>query len=510
MGYASENRDLLTKTLTMEGHSIDLLRQLGLTSKQYEQDFFRNRVMFTIHSLTGKPIAFAGRIMDKTANAPKYINSPETDIYVKSRTLYGLFQARKTIQQADECILCEGYTDVISLHQAGIENVVASSGTSLTTEQIRQIKRFTPNIKIIYDGDAAGVKAALRGLDMVLEEDMNVKIVLLPDKEDPDSYVQRVGATAFQAFIKKEGQDFILFKTRLLLDDAQGDPVKKTKLIKDIVSSVAKIPDPIKRQLYLRECAALMRVEESILIGETGKIVKKSLEDKKKGGSAAPSVFSRSESADDVPFPTEEYGQPTDSQLITDEPFLEKKHSAVGDEFQEKDIARILIYSGGELYNKEQKVTVAAFILSNIADVMNQFDSRFYQTIIYETLAQVQSRTPLSTTFFLNHSNKEIRDFAATVLTANYDYSPNWEEKLGRKLETQEMPDLNFTKDSELSLKRFKLRKIIKLCDENQIRIKKASDSGDAADLMKHLKVQQHLLTMRNALARELNTVILK
>ena len=511
LGFSPEFRDSLTKTLVSEHHSIDLLRKLGLTSKQYEQDFFRNRVMFTIHGMTGKPIAFAGRIMQKDVNAPKYINSPETDIYVKNKVLYGLFHAKKAIQKEDETILVEGYTDVISLHQSGIENVVASSGTSLTTEQIRLIKRFTPNIKIIYDGDAAGVKAALRGLDMVLEEDMNVKIVLLPNKEDPDSYVQSVGATAFQEYIKKEAKDFILFKTQLLVEEAAGDPIKKAKLIKDIVASIAKIPDPVKRQLYLRECAALMRVEESILIGETGKLVRKSLEDKKKGG-AAPSSASAASSDDNWAGLTEDMSRPSDNHLAIEEAYSEKKisNTAGGDEFQEKDIIRILIASGGEIYDKEHNVTVAAYIISNIEDVIEHFDNRLYHKIIQETVAMVQKNTPLSTQYFLSHSVREIRDLAASLLANPYDYSDNWENKLNRPLETQKSPELNFNMDSLQAIKRFKLRKIMKLCEQNQEIVRKSSDSGDISTMMKHLKIQQRLLEMRNSLAKEMNTIVFK
>lgn len=508
LGFSPESRDSLTKTLSTEGYSIDLLRKTGLTSKQYEQDFFRNRVMFTIHGMTGKPIAFAGRIMQKDTNAPKYINSPESDIYVKNRVLYGLFHAKKFIQQEDECILVEGYTDVISLHQAGIENVVASSGTSLTTEQIRLVKRFTPNIKIIYDGDTAGVKAALRGLDMVLEEDMNVKIVLLPNKEDPDSYLQNMGATVFKEYVKKEAKDFILFKTQLLLEEAAGDPIKKSKLIKDIVTSIAKIPDPVKRQLYLRECAALMKVEEAILIGETGKLVRKSLEDKKKGV-AAPS--SASAAAGLAGF-TDDISQPTDNQTVIEETYGEKKASAVtgGDEFQEKDIVRILIASGGEILDKEHNVSVAAYVISNIEDVLEQFENRMYYKIIQETIVHIQKGTPLSTQHFLSHSVKEIRELAAAILSNPYDYSDNWENKFQRPLETQKAPDLNFTEDSKQALKRFKLRKIMKLCDQNQELVRKSSESGDVSTMMKHLKIHQKLMLIRNALAAELKTVIFK
>ena len=523
LGFTTDDSNLLTKTLITEGYALEYLRKLGLTSKEYERDFFRNRVMFTIHSLAGKPLAFAGRIMLKDANAPKYINSPETEIYTKSRSLYGLFHARKAIQQTDECILVEGYTDVISLHQAGIENVVASSGTSLTTDQIRMIKRFTPNIKILYDGDAAGIKAAIRGLDMVLEEDMNVRVVLLPNKEDPDSFVQRLGATAFQEFIAKEAKDFIFFKTQSLLDEAAGDPIKKSKLIKDIVASIAKIPDAVKRQLYTRECAALMRVDEAILIGETGKIVRKNLEDKKKGYSASAGAASQSgqpnrvgggggapSESDWIP-PAEEFGQPTDNYHAIEQVYGEKKQAVTGgDEFQERDIVRILVAAGGDIYDVEHNVTVGAFILSNIEEVMNEFDNKLYQRIVHEVHALLQKNAPLSPQHFLSHANAEFREFATTVLFDSHNYSDNWEIKWGRALETQKMPDVNFTKDSFSSLKRFKLRKIMKVCDHNQELIRKASDAGDMATMMKHLKIHQRLMEMRTQLANELNTVVLK
>ena len=295
LGYAPAGRDLFTRQAVGKGYNIELLRKLGLTT-QYDRDFFRGRVMFTIHNLSGKVIGFGGRILQKDVKAPKYINSPETEIYNKSKVLYGAYFAKKSIRKEGECILVEGYTDVISLHQAGIENVVASSGTSLTVEQIRLIKRYTPNVKIIYDGDIAGVKAALRGLDLVLEQGMNVKVVLLPEGEDPDSYLQSVGATAFKEYIDQQAQDFILFKAKVLLKEAGDDPVKKAGVIKDIVDSIAKIPDPIIRGLFVRECAKVVGVEEELLVAETNKRVgrafkKKQLEwqkTKTAGGSALP------------------------------------------------------------------------------------------------------------------------------------------------------------------------------------------------------------------------------
>ena len=500
LGFAPEYRDALTKTLVTEGYSIENLRKVGLTSS-YDNDFFRGRVMFAIQGLSGKPIAFAGRIMQTDTKAPKYINSPETEIYLKSKILYGLYHARKMIQKNDECILCEGYTDVISLHQAGIENVVASSGTSLTTEQIRLIKRFTQNIKIIYDGDAAGIKAAIRGLDLVLEEDMNVKIVLLPNKEDPDSYVQNVGATAFLEYIDKEAKDFIFFKTQILLEEAAGDPIKKSKLVKDIVASIAKIPDPVKRQLYIRECAALMRVEEAILVGETGKLIRKGMDEKKAGRAAPP------------PSVSDEAGQPTDNQKVIEETYSEKKpqnlSSGEGDH-QEKDIARILVVHGSEVFDIENNVTVAAFVMSNIEDVIQDFDNKLYQRIAQETAALLQKNTPLSIQYFLSHTHKEIQNFATTMLSSPYEYSENWEAKFNRPLETQKAPDLNFIRDAEQSLKRFKLRKVFKMMSHNEVLLRKAESEKDDSTYMRHLKIQMKLNDMKGQLAKELGTVIFK
>ncbi|MBL0101122.1 MAG: DNA primase [Saprospiraceae bacterium] len=279
LGYATEERDEFTKKAIDKKFNIEHLRTLGLTSKS-DLDFFRSRVMFTIHNVSGKVVAFAGRTLSSDKKQPKYINSPESEIYNKRAVLYGLFFAKEAIRKADECILVEGYTDVITLHQGQIENVVASSGTSLTREQIRLIKRYTPNIKIIYDGDPAGIKAALRGLDLVLESDMNVKLVLLPDGQDPDSFLAAQGTEAFRAYLHEHEEDFIFFKTRVLLDETGNDPIRKTTVIRDIVSSVAKIPDTFKRTLYIRQCATMLDLSETILHAEVNKVIKADLKNK--------------------------------------------------------------------------------------------------------------------------------------------------------------------------------------------------------------------------------------
>jgi len=246
------------------GFNQELIVKSGLV-KQNEQgklyDAYRNRVIFTIHGLNGKPIAFAGRYLKNNAekSSPKYVNSPETALYHKSNELYGLFFARNAIAKLDFVYLVEGYTDVISLHQAGVENVVASSGTSLTENQIKLIKRFTENVCVLYDGDNAGIKASLRGIDMLLEGGLNVKVLLFPDGEDPDSYCKKLGPTEFSLYLESNKQDFILFKTGLLSKEAGNDPVKRAELIRSIVESIVKIPDPFKRSNFIRECSSLLK-----------------------------------------------------------------------------------------------------------------------------------------------------------------------------------------------------------------------------------------------------------
>ncbi len=499
LGFAPRDGAVFTEKATKTGYKLDYLKKLGLTSR-YDKDFFRNRVMFTIHNLSGKPIAFAGRIMEKDVKAPKYINSPETEIYTKSKILYGTYLAKKAIRQLDECILVEGYTDVISLHQAGIENVVASSGTSLTEGQISLIKRFTPNIKILYDGDPAGVKAALRGLDMVLEKDMNVKVVLIPDKEDPDSYLQKVGATAFQEFIDQKAQDFILFKTNLLLSEVKGDPVKKAGLVRDIVDSIARVPDPFKRSFYVKECARVMELEEEVLVTETNKAVKQILQkrqfDRQKREGPQVNIVPEGEEGSATP----------DVEVLPPQPGRQR---TTGHEFQERDIARILVAAGGEMYDEKEGISVAEYILSNIEEVLEDFDNAMYQRIARECLQLLTNKEKISPQYFISHKEQEISSLAVDLLYSPYEYSPGWEER-DLYLSSQKMPDENFTKDSVSSLMNFKLRKIIRLCEKNQQRLKEVQATDDGTQLMRLLKVQARLNEIRNDLAKQLGTVVLK
>src|SRR5690349_13012221 len=276
LGYSLNQWDNLTKTALAKGYSENMLEKSGLLIKKDDgkkYDRFRGRVIFPVHNLSGKVIAFGARILSKEKDQPKYINSPETEIYHKSNVLYGMFQAKNEIRKHDFCYLVEGYTDVISLHQAGIENVVASSGTALTEEQIKLMRRFTENVTVLFDGDAAGIKAALRGIDLVLKGGLNVRIVLLPDGEDPGSYSKKMGSTELNQYLKDHTKDFISFKIELYSADAAKDPIKKAELIRDIVTSITAIPDPLKRTVYLQECSKKLEVPLSILSIEVKKIL---------------------------------------------------------------------------------------------------------------------------------------------------------------------------------------------------------------------------------------------
>src|SRR5471030_1887269 len=275
LGYSPDQWEAFTGQALNDGYQQEFLEETGLSVKRENgslYDRYRGRVMFPIHSFTGRVIAFGGRTLKSDKNVPKYVNSPESEIYHKSNVLYGLYFAKKAIREEDNCFLVEGYADVLSVHQAGIENVVASSGTSLTAEQIRLIGRFTKNITILYDGDAAGIKASLRGMDLILEEGLNVKIVSFPDGHDPDSYVRKLGSTAFKTYIDENKKDFILFKTNVLLKDAGNDPLKKAEVIREVVESIAKIPDSIKASVFIKECSYVLDIDERALLSELNKM----------------------------------------------------------------------------------------------------------------------------------------------------------------------------------------------------------------------------------------------
>lgn len=493
LGYATEERDELTKRAIDKKFNIEHLRAVGLTSKS-DLDFFRSRVMFTIHNVSGKVVAFAGRTLSSDKKQPKYINSPESEIYNKRAVLYGLYFAKETIRKEDECILVEGYTDVISLHQGQIQNVVASSGTSLTKEQIRLIKRYTQNIKIIYDGDPAGIKAALRGLDLVLESDMNVKLVLLPDGQDPDSFMTQHGTEGFINYLKEKEEDFLFFKTKLLLAETGNDPIRKTAVIRDIVSSIAKIPDTFKRTLYIRQCSSMLDLSENILNNEVNKTIKFDLKNKRLDAAAT----LPSEQA----MVQEEWLSPKPI-LSTDEPSL-----IFNDAWQERAVCTVLINFGQKIYDENTGVTVAQYILESVQDILSYFDIAQYQMIINEVAEQISSGYTPDHAWFITHHNEEIREFAINVLSSPYVYA-SWEKK-EMFLQTQKMPEENYINDANNALLRLQLRKSRRVIKELKSYFEEASmEEMETEEYQINMKVMQVLIQQRNELANKLGMVTL-
>ncbi|MDH3648826.1 MAG: DNA primase [Saprospiraceae bacterium] len=496
LGFISHGKDALTTAAVQAGYNIELLRKLGLTTKN-DRDFFFERIIFPIHDLSGKVVAFAGRQLKTNKKSPKYVNSKESEIYNKSKVLYGLHLAKKAIRKEDICILVEGYTDVLALVQSSIENVVASSGTALTIDQIKLVKRYTNNVQILFDGDPAGIKAALRGIDLILEQDLNVQIVLLPEDEDPDSYLKKVGATAFQTYLDEQSKDFILFKTSLILDEAGSDPVKKAGLIKDIIDSLAHIPDPIKRSVYVKQCSNLLEVDENILISETNKEISKKMRNRR--------IDKLREARTDHDLAS----QQIDSQQGKGQTYHLETPQAT-DEYQERDIARILILHGNQIIEKEpEAITVAEYILSNIQETVTAFDNSLYAQIVSEYGLNLAEKKKLDTNYFINHKNPDIAQLAVEFCASPYEYSANWEKMWDVYLQTQPKPEDNIVNDSYQSLLRFMLRKLQKMSDENLSKVKQCQASNDQEELSKHLQVQHMLIQKRNEVAQKLNTVIL-
>ncbi len=491
LGYATEERDGLTTTAVRKQYNINHLHTLGLTTKS-DADFFRSRVIFPIHNVSGKVVAFAGRTLSSDKKQPKYINSPESEIYNKRSVLYGLYFAKEAIRRADECILVEGYTDVITLHQGEIRNVVASSGTSLTQDQIRLIKRYTPNIKIIYDGDAAGIKAALRGLDLVLASDMNVKLVLLPDGHDPDSFLALQGTEAFLEYLREKEEDFVFFKTRVLLKETGDDPIRKSGVIKDIVGSVAKIRDAFKRALYIRQCSTMLQIQETILHAEVNKVIRSELRQQQ---------LTRHESS---VSPSEEESWLTTKQVHpVDEPMY-----VANDAWQEKSICSVLVNYGHHAYHEERKETVAKFIIEQVKDLLPYFDVPLYTKIVQLVDAELQQGHSPESSWYTAHSDDELRDFAINALSSPYTYA-SWEAK-EMYLQTQKPPDENFIPDAANAVLRLQFRKSRKVIQELQTYFANAKEEDQSSEeYIINVKVMQVLIQKRNELAAKLGTVVI-
>jgi DNA primase len=478
LGYAPDAWDIYSKHAIANGYSKEVLVKTGLSIDKGNRlmDRFRGRVMFPIHNLTGKVIGFGGRILSKEKSTAKYVNSPESDIYNKSKSLYGIFFARNAIVKQDNCFLVEGYTDVISLHQAAIENVVASSGTSLTVDQIKLIKRFTPNITILYDGDAAGIKASFRGIDLILYQGMNVKIVLFPEGEDPDSYARSHTGSELADFVKKEAVDFIKFKTRLLLDETLGDPTAKVKLIKEIVQTIAHIPDAINRTVYIQECSTLMEIPEQTLMNELNKMLRekyrKSL---------------REQPGEEVAVETGMKQRISKQMEIN--PFDISEH--------EKQVVRLILLYGaekitireiiqdelGEEVEGEHEESVAQYILQNLEDDGIRFENDLYNRIVDEVKAFMQGGSLPGEHYFVNHQDEKLASMAVSIIASPYELSANWgKNKIYVK---QEEDDLLKTVITSLNSLRTKL--IRRRLNELSEKIKASKDKAET-----FLLQQQH------------------
>ncbi len=486
LGYAIDEWGNFSKHALSQGYKLEYLEKTGLTivkdDKQYDR--FRGRVIFPIHNLSGRVLGFGGRTLSKEKNIPKYVNSPESDIYHKSDVLYGINLAKSSIIGADNCYLVEGYTDVISLHQSGIENVVASSGTSLTTGQIRLIHRYTKNITILYDGDEAGLKASFRGIDMILEQGMDVKVVLFPEGEDPDSFARSHRTSEVKEFITQNAHNFILFKTNLLLKEAEGDPIKKAGLIKEIVGSVALIPDPITRAVYVKECAGRMDMAEQTLMNQLNRVRRQNYDKK---------IRDRGHEAPGKLVETPVYKP--EEQEVPD--FLSS-------EYQERDVIRLLMNYGNRILELEkpaeegkkpekQEVDVATVIVNDLRHDEIEFEDKHCGKVFDAVAALIDNESLPDEQFYLNHPDHDISMLAASLLVPRYELNDWGRVKIIVKDETYTLDKTIFK-----GLLAFKLRKLEKMAAAEMQTLKENGPDGEfdkALNRLRKINKRIHLIS---------------
>ena len=520
LGYNPEARDSFTKAAIAAQYNTELLLKTGLIANRNEQlmDNYRGRIIFPVHNHSGKILGFGARILKTNDKAPKYINTPENEIYVKSKILYGSYFARMAIDKADECLLVEGYTDVISLHQSGIENVVASGGTSLTLEQLRLIRKYSNNLTIIYDGDAAGIKAALRGLDLALEEGLNVKLVLIPDKEDPDSYVNKVGASAFNEFVRSNKKDFILFQLEVALKDAGADTTKKSEVVNSIAETISKInkaEDFTKQQDYIQQCSEILKIDEAGLHALVNKFIRNRISTQEK---ALPFEEARSHEENAQKAAATDYDDATFNLLFKDE-------------LQEKEFARVLLEHGNKKWNES---IVAEFMLDEILDDGLIDNADVLKLISEYKKALVKEREKLDKNLFVYSSDPGISSFTVSLLNFPYEESEHWKREFSsstgyqQKLfeqsyedflrsvsvgnETELMTFLKMDEDRthievESALSYLKLKKIKRMLLENQVDLEKKHTPEEYRNLA---QTHEHLKQMERDISDKLGAVIIK
>ena len=413
LGFALPGRDVMSKTALAKGFSAEYLEKTGLSFKTEDGrllDRYHGRVIFPVHTVSGRVVAFGGRILTSDKKLAKYVNSPESEIYSKSRELYGLYFAKSAIVKHNRCYLVEGYTDVISMHQSGIENVVASSGTSLTSGQVRLIHRFTDNITVLYDGDSAGIKASLRGIDMLLAEGLKVNVLLLPDGDDPDSFARKHNATDYQAYIDKNQVDFIKFKINLLKEDAGDDPIKRAELIQEVVRSISVVPNDVVRQMYIKECASLLEVDEALVVTEIRKV----------------RAANKDSKADSSSTSEEKSSSTTASQNIANTSFVLRGRKGAA---EERLLMEVLIKYGDvklEIPGEEDSdQTAAKYIEKSLIEDDIVLSSEIYNAILREAAQLPMSPEGHSLSYFINHPNAEVSKLAAELGEDKYQLSTN-------------------------------------------------------------------------------------
>jgi len=444
LGYSPKQKDALSKEAIKSSFQQKYLEDSGLSiiKNKSALDRFRERMMFPIHSFSGRVLGFGGRTLQKD-NKAKYVNSPESLIYLKSKILYGIYFAKQHISKQNNCFIVEGYTDVISLHQAGVENVVSSSGTSLTSEQIKLINRFTKNITILFDGDAAGLKASFRSIDMILAEGMNVKVVLFPDGEDPDSFAQKCSEEELINYLEENRKDFITFKTTILSKNTKDDPAKRVEMIKDIASSIAQIPDDIGRSEYIKECSRMLRVKELDLAKEVSA-------QKNKRISPFPAKSENASNFEEKEIPTSKMNK------------------------EEKEIIRLLLnYGNKNMKEEDQKISIASFIIQELEVDNISFENEQYQSILGEISAHVKEDGEINLNYFTLHQNPSISKLAIDLISKKHSLSENWKSR--HRILTGSEED-KFRKAVESSIYALKLKHLDTKLGDIQLQLKENPD----------------------------------
>ena len=523
LGYCKDEWSDFTDHARRNGYSDQVLEKTGLTIFKEEgkcYDRFRGRVMFPIFSISGRVMGFSGRVLSKEKQAAKYVNSPDSEIYNKSQILYGLFQAKNAISKANKCYLVEGNVDVVSMHQSGVCNTVASCGTSLTNEQIRLIKRYTPNVTVLYDGDSAGIKAALRAVNLLFEEGMHVRVVLFPDGEDPDSYAQKYGSTQLQEYLATHEENFVKFKSRVLLDDVQNDPIRKTEVLKEIVQTIALVPDMLERQEYINETAFKLHMSEQVLTQELAKTMagnaQKAWKEENRRQQQQAAAEGHPQGQDPgVPPPlmpeAEDYGTAPVSTGFTAPPQI--LPTAGTAEAQEKQLVSLLLNFGNrkvmiDTLNQQGEsemveATIAEVIVDEVCSDELKFDNPVYQSIFDLFSQAVEGGQPLpDANLFAMHEDNMVRNTALSLMINSYTVSKQWYEK---KHITVPHIETHLREDLDQSILTFKQKKVDQMLEANGYKIRECKSQEDT-DLL--LAERQQLIEVRKALCEKLNRVI--